>query len=320
MIKKLLFFCLANICVPVFAQDLPAVFEHDRISLVVQAPDGTALKFYTDTGGGWNAIRKTAAEALKLEKEGEAESDGGSVSLVEFPDFLVRAGVPRPSVDRWLGGQLAVVDDSKLDEEGLLGSRWFAGHVWRIDYPNKKFSLLSGWRPSAESQPVPLGFRQGVDGKRKLDFPRITIVVDGDSLEVLLDTGATAQLTENSAQVLGLENGSRIAASYIVKSIFDQWHVRHPDWKVIDKGEAVTGDTYPMIEVPRVNIASITVGPVWFAQRPDAAFHDFMSQMMDKRIDGALGGSALKYLDVVLDYPQAKAWLHKNATTRSGVR
>ena len=172
MIQRTVFLCLAGFCIPAFAEDLPAVFEHDRISLVVEAPNRSALKFYTDTGGGWNAIRKTVAEELKLELKGKAESDDGSVSLVQFPDFLVRAGVPRPTMDRWLGGQLAAVADSELDEDGLLGSRWFAGHVWRIDYPNKKFSFLSGWRPSAESQPVPLGFRQGVDGKRNLNFSK----------------------------------------------------------------------------------------------------------------------------------------------------
>ena len=75
-----------------------------------------------------------------------------------------------------------------------------------------------------------------------------------------------------------------------------------------------------MIEVPLVKIAPVTVGPVWFSARPDATFHDFMSQMMDKKIEGALGGSALRYLDIVIDYPGAKAWLRKDRTARAGER
>jgi hypothetical protein len=32
-----------------------------------------------------------------------------------------------------------------------------------------------------------------------------------------------------------------------------------------------------------------------------------MSSMMDRRIDGALGGSALQYLRLIVDYPNEQA-------------
>jgi hypothetical protein len=62
-----------------------------------------------------------------------------------------------------------------------------------------------------------------------------------------------------------------------------------------------------MIEVPRVVIAGRAVGPVWFTRRADKNFHQFMSQWMDKRVDGALGGNALSFFRVTVDYPSAVA-------------
>ena len=64
-----------------------------------------------------------------------------------------------------------------------------------------------------------------------------------------------------------------------------------------------------MIKVPEIQIGSITVGPVWFTRRADENFHDFMSSMMDRKVEGAVGGSLLKYLQVVIDYPKEIAYV-----------
>lgn len=68
------------------------------------------------------------------------------------------------------------------------------------------------------------------------------------------------------------------------------------------------GREFPMIRVPSVTVAGHTVGPVWFAQRPDSNFRKMMPELMDKPIEGALGGSALQYFRVVIDYPGAAAY------------
>jgi hypothetical protein len=49
------------------------------------------------------------------------------------------------------------------------------------------------------------------------------------------------------------------------------------------------------------------VGPVWFTYRPDKSFHEYMSSMMDARVEGALGGSALRYFRVTVDFPHGRA-------------
>jgi hypothetical protein len=60
--------------------------------------------------------------------------------------------------------------------------------------------------------------------------------------------------------------------------------------------------------VREVRIAGLSVGPVWFAQRSDDTFRQWLSQMMDRQVEGAVGGSAFKHLRMVIDYPGARAY------------
>ena len=99
--------------------------------------------------------------------------------------------------------------------------------------------------------------------------------------------------------------GGQVATSFIVASIFDEWVKSNPEWLVIE--DACDFSHQPMIRVPYVRIGNKTVGPVWFTRRADSSFHQFMSSMMDRRIDGALGGSALQYLRLIVDYPNEQA-------------
>ena len=103
------------------AQSLPAEFDHNRIRLVVRADDGSTLKFYTDSGGGFNAISRPVVDRLKLASAGQVEADGESLPLVEFPAFVSRAGVPAPLPDDWLHGKLAVTPTAMMGADGFLG-------------------------------------------------------------------------------------------------------------------------------------------------------------------------------------------------------
>jgi hypothetical protein len=291
---------------------VPAEFRHDRIFVVAKAPDGAPVSFYTDSGGGFNAIRSSVARRLGLAEQTEADGDTGkTIRWTHYPAFMVRSGIPRPPWDPGLKGRLVVTDEDLFEVDGFLGGRWFAGRVWAIDYPGSSLSVLPpAWEKPADlaERRVPLGFHTNARGRRDTHFPRITISVDGEPLDMLLDTGATAQLTESSGTAYGLAAGTRVGASFITKSTFDKWVGQHPDWKVVQRADMVTGQTFPMIEVPRITIGAQTVGPVWFTQRPDGAFRVWMSQWMDRPIEGAIGGSALKYFRVVIDYPGNAAY------------
>jgi hypothetical protein len=292
---------------------IPAEFRYGRIFVTVRADDGSALDFYTDSGGGWNAISASVAKRLNLPLRGKIQGDGGAeFDTVDFPSFLIAQGVPQPTKDEWLQGRLAVASQSGMDADGFLGGRWFAGHVWEFDYPHHVLAILHRWRaPANAAGRVALGFQTNDSDRRTTNFARVPIVVNGETLQMLLDTGATVQLTASSAPYFHLNAGTRIGGSFITKSTFEQWSHAHPDWKVINDGENITGHATPMIEVPQVTLANQTVGPVWFAERPDKAFREWMTQMMDQPIEGAIGSSAFQYLRMVVDYEKSAAYFFK---------
>lgn len=88
--------------------------------------------------------------------------------------------------------------------------------------------------------------------------------------------------------------------------VFQAWRQAHPEWRVIQGAQAGTGSD--MIEVPEIGIAGFSIGPVWFTHRPNAAFHDMMSSMMDQKVEGAVGGNAFRHFVMTVDYPNAMAY------------
>ena len=295
----------------VHSQVVPAEFLRDRIFVVGSAANGERVRFFTDTGGGWNAISAVTETRLKLPRQGDVEIDQGRAPLVDASTLFDHSKIPAPVRDEpWLRGMLVVAPADQFSEgDGTLGSRWFAGRIWEIDYGRREVRVLPKRPPLPGFRDVPMGFAVDENGGRALNFPRITINVDGQAIDVLLDTGASAKLTSGAAAVFGYEAGTSVGTSFVIRSIFDKWKAAHPQWRTIPNADARGG--FAMIEVPKLEVGGIETGPVWFTMRPDPNFLEFMSQMTDQTVSGAIGGSALKYLHLVLDYPGAKMYLKK---------
>jgi len=291
---------------------VPAEFIGDRVFATPTTADGTVLRFFTDTGGGWNAIAEDVAERLGLERADKA--NGSEQRFVEFPRFDGGKPIPRPP-PYYADGNLVVVARSEIGADGFLGGRWHADRVWEFDYLAKRLKLHPPSRaPTLGVAGVPLGFQTNSAGDRTMHFARIEVSVAGESHDMLLDTGATAHLADDAGRRFGLDTGTEIGTSFVTKSLFEQWAKSNPGWTVLERGDRIQGHTFPMIEVPRLTIGEHTVGPVWFVQRPDAWFGEYMAQMMDMPIDGAIGGSALKYFRVVIDYANATAYFTTSGT------
>ncbi len=297
---------------------LPTTYLADRFALAPVTIAGDTLILYTDTGGGANMLFAEAVTRLALH-DSAIMLGADTVRLVALPDFRPSASIPSPQPEPPFGAKLILTQadaGDRLARAGFLGRTWFAGRVWRLDYPRHTLSQLSAPRVSGD-QPehrVPIGFQTDSAGHRTTNFPRIRVEIDGDSLDLLFDTGATVTLTDSALAQLA-DGGPRVrGTSFIAKNIFDRWTSRHPNWRVIPRAEHLPrGDQreMPMIEVPSISVGGYVAGPVWFTMRPDPNFHDFMSKWMDKRIEGALGGSALRYFRIDLDYPNAAAWFEK---------
>ena len=292
---------------------LPARFQGDRIFLHPMTTDGVELRFYTDTGGAAPRILRSTVERVGLtpfkRRLGDEEYD-----FVYPPTCRDDATLPMGEAFN----ALIVCDDVFGDQDGFLGMQWFADRVWRFDYAHKELFLLDSYEPVGDDHKhaCHLGFPHSPDGQRLASFPRISAEIDGVRLEFLFDTGAEVDLTSHArGSIQPSDAGGSLGTSFITNTVFTGWRDRHPDWQVIEKADERYG-LAPMIQVPAVKVAGYTVGPVWFVSRADPNFHEYMSQWMDKRIDGALGGSLLTYFSVTVDYPKAMAYFRQS--TRHG--
>jgi len=293
---------------------LPTGYHGDRFWVEPVTAAGRRITLYTDSGGGLFLLQDAAAR-LGIEVTTEVQG-ADTVRLATFPPFAADASIPLPPSR---GGKVLVFAPppgrgiDMFEADGMLGQEWFGGRTWTFDYPGRTLWLrANGDVPAvAAEHRVGLGFQTDSAGARALNFPRIQATIDGQMLDLLLDTGATSSLTTEAMTAMGGTDSVR-ATSFITTTTFERWRSRHPDWRVVEKGEKATGE--PLIEVPEVTVAGYTVGPVWFTRRPDRNFHQFMTRFMDRQVEGALGGSALHYFKVTVDYPNAIAAFERPAT------
>lgn len=300
----IIIFVVVFLSVPLSAQDvdkieLPVEFHNGVIYVVPQMEDGVRLRFLTDTGGG-TFIYGHALDKLKLPSDSDSES-------VAMPKFATESWIPEPKASK---GRLYIFRGKSLPGSekltGMLGAFWFSERAWFFDYKNERLFLLGNPKPYTDHPgAVPIYFQKNESGVKTTHFPRISIKIDGEEIEMLFDTGAHTLLTGAAQKRLDDGLGELRATSFIVNSVFRKWRDKHPDWIVIEGAEATYKED--MILVPTVTIAGMSVGPVWFTRRADKNFHEYMSQWMDKRVDGAIGGSALHYFNIVVDYPNEVA-------------
>ena len=276
---------------------LPVQVVENRFILEPRLESGRVVRLYSDTGGGHCILAPELVAALGLPVE-HADAGSDVPPVTRWPRWAAGASIPPPA------GQVLVMPLGPLGPglDGFLGQDWFDGRTWTFDYPGKRLLL----RASGDLPPgarVPFHLPKPMPGAAA--FGRITIEVDGKSLDVLFDTGATTQLGPEALAKIGEGGGAERATSFMKAAVFDGWRAAHPDWPVAEKAELRTGAD--MIRVPSVVVGGQKVGPVWFTRRPDKAFDSFMSSMTDAPVVGALGGSGLKYFRVTVDYARGVA-------------
>lgn len=288
---------------------IPSEFRADRIFVQPVTESGFKLNLYTDTGGGANMLFQETVKKLGLKTE-FLMMGKNSVSVVDFPKFKPDSSIPLPANKPPFGENMYVPGNNQVqfkNADGFLGRTWFADKIWELDYPGKSIAVIDSFKlsDSDNNHLSHLGFQKDSSGNKTTFFPRLTAEVDGDTLNFLFDTGALILLKDSTYKVLNDGLPQERATSFIVQSLFEKWRKKHPDWKVIENADVVLD--MPMIEVPEIIVGGYKVGPVWFTMRPDNNFYNFMSRLMDKRIDGALGGSAFHYFKIVLNYPEEYA-------------
>ena len=264
------------------------------------------ITFFTDTGGG-RIIFGDAFDKLniKSKKVPFLKVQGHKIESTKLTDAFKLKGYPLPISKHFVERGEKPEITSEID--GILGATWFANKCWEFDYQNKKLYVHKkyNWNNVSENKIIKLGFQKNIFRSKTTHFPRLPIIVEKDTIQMLFDTGASSFLSNNAKQIFG--NKKSVATSFMVARIFDKWHKNHPDWKYIEKGDKTGNED--MIKVPKITIGNKEVGPVWFTRRENKNFDKWMSKWMDKKIEGAIGGSCFKYFHkIIIDYNTEKAY------------
>lgn len=292
---------------------IPTRYVAHRFVATPTTADGLTLSLFTDSAGGLFLYEDTV-ERLKLPAVTLPEKENGrELKVTPLPAFKLGAAIP-PPLGNPLGQKMFVFPRPATARgwglekgDGMLGQQWFAGRVWTFDYPGQK--LL--WRAAGDipkhdkTHEVKLAFKLRNSGERAGNFARIPVEIDGEVVDFLFDTGATNLLPDDVLKQINDGGPAERATSFLTRSTFEKWHKKHPEWRALDNIKTLSGTA--MIEVPSITIGGFKVGPVWFTVQPDLAFHQYIAQFMDKPTEGAIGGSALHYLRVTVDWPNAIA-------------
>jgi predicted aspartyl protease len=294
------------------AQTISTHYEAGHFYATPQTAAGQPLRLLVDTGGagvaGMYWLSAAAAQRLGL-KTDTCSLDGTPLSVAVPPVY--KHGQDLPASIGPCTGKL-MVNPVPYTDDGQLGAAYLGTRVWTFDYPLQQLIAEAGdWRPDPTAHHTPLGFQMNEQGNVVQHFPRIVVRIDGQPLNMLLDTGATAHPTAQGEAAAGTATVKGIGVtSYITTGVLERWHKAHPEWKVVDKGDDMLAPRFiaRLIRVPTVEIAGWSVGPVWFTERRDAAFHGMMAAIMDESPEGAIGGNVFDHFTMTIDYPHATAW------------
>ncbi|MEQ8330365.1 MAG: hypothetical protein RH859_07900 [Longimicrobiales bacterium] len=281
-----------------------ADFRQHRIFVEAPAPWGEAVRFFTDSGGGFNMLMQDAVEHGRWEAVDTTVADQRS-TVVAWPEWLLEA-LPSATAVGGTPPLFRVVPRTPpatmlLDasDAGVLGRTWYVGRRWYIDYAHRTLAFIedpTGHRPDGA---IPLALTRLPDGTPETGFASFHIHVAGARHGVLFDTGASGALSPEAQAAFGAPAGV-MGMNFVSESVAQGWLEANPGWRVVRRGTLAGGD---VIEVPCVEVAGHTVGPVLFETRPAGVFETQMSEWTDGPIVGAAGGELLRHFSVVADYP-----------------
>jgi len=289
--------------------EMPTRYDAHRFLVTPVSPAGDTLSFIADTGGNFTWIFEEKARELGLsevnyETKGAYSGVSEEFSVIESPNFREETRLPPPVYQdshyvsvpmewNYRHGREYIEALYRGINGGVLGNSWFATRTWRFDYEDQQLvweedGALPEVPPEQQVELTPVHGERGAAESGLMTLP---IVVAGDTITVLLDTGATVVLTESASRKVG-DSGSTVRAGFhLGPDLYRKWRDEHPEWERIEGGCGTDGD-YDLIRVPEMRVGGHEIGPVWLNE----------SAMDFDRYNGAqaaMGGAALKYFDAV---------------------
>jgi hypothetical protein len=305
---------------------IPTRYNADRFFATAVLQRGDTAVLFLDTGSGtyvWDLF----IPYLELTvKDTITNARGVKTGLAPFPVFRADASLPTAITQTPQGtGLLVYPVDWRAqnnfgawigrETQGQLGSNWFNGRVWTIDYPNRRLVLRN--RSSANDddpgREQPFHFFTDSAGRRVGQTGYVDVVIDGDTVAMLMDTGATIWLSSAAVVRVGDGGPSERSSTHIYNWVFVRLRDRHPDWPIIERADLWYG--LSLIRVPSVSIGGYDVGPTWLSVlgggSPTPPTGTPNAPAWTKRQGGTLGGSLLKHFVMTLDYPRGTVRFYK---------
>jgi predicted aspartyl protease len=269
------------------------------VDIAFRKADGSTrtARFLVDSGGGGFLIVEPLAVDLGLQLGPTMEEEGERFARVASK---VDASIGGVALDLEPDRVLVLVGKDNMlppaapgHADGLLPGHVLAHYHVVFDYPARTFTIA---HPGAL---VPEGTPLSMPVARQSGFPRTEIEVDGKTLGLLLDTGASFTM--------------------VSQALLEDWGKAHADWKRHKGayGEAATlgGQTLETMFIPRVTWGGHALTDVGVVSQQAGVFEKWMSSMMVAPIVGSLAGNVLETFRVDLDYPNQKLYLSRPAAS-----
>jgi hypothetical protein len=291
----------------------------EQFYIKIPTQNGDTLLAFGDSGGGLCFANPNSLEKLHLLSHVKTALLRGIMPMhyILFSDIAGHTAVPGPSLLREKPLRtpfkkitepffFVLPEDDELKFmmnntpfDLFLGQNFFMTHSWTFDYLHQQIWVNTPLGNVDKSNPhvQHIGFVKNSKGVNVYGHGSILVEIDGIVYEMLFDTGATLVLSDEGKQAFNTSAKTK-AASYMARSVFSKWHAQHPEWKYYKHADW----NADVIEVPSIKMAGNEIGPVLFAERPDEAWSVNMRGSTDTLVKGAIGGSALKYLKVTVDY------------------
>ena len=285
---------------------IPSLFVQQRaFATPVAAADHDTLRFWLDSDGSGFIFDDVARKYGTL-----SDSEKSAHARSRLPLFTSSTSIPPLLAN---GGTLGVLSRSDVSGDpifaglvGQLGASWLQKRVWTFDYERSRLLWrCNGTEPMHQAdEEIALSFQTDASGRLMdgLQYPQLTVSVDGVSYLASLDTAATVALSQSG--LLALPKGGAVrATSFVTHALASRWHAAHPRWHYLQQAGQTRG--IAAIRVPAIEAGPVRFHDVWFTTRPG-------DDVFEGEKEGVkLGPSAFGCCVLTIDYPRRRVIFQK---------
>ncbi|MEA2787220.1 MAG: hypothetical protein QOF71_3324 [Candidatus Eremiobacteraeota bacterium] len=288
----------------VAAAGIASTFVGNAVFLIPSS-NARAFALRLDTGG-YDLVTAAAAQRVRLKPGAAAHLQSGDRGTFELPQPSAL------SADLLLQARPGALESTFVEPvDGTLGLGRFAAQPLTIDFPHKTVTL-GEVQPGGDRVTMTVGLGPpAIPGLAPTAFALVPVTIDGERIMMLLDTGADVAI--DAAHRASFDDAAATRSlPLITTGLFERLRARQPGWSVLTGAAHMAESKGP---VTLLRVAEFTIGthrapPTWFAVREDAETYANLTRMFAMKVEGDLGGEALRAWRVTIDVPHEALIVH----------